>query len=69
MTLVARLAPDFCDRDTVCLNIYCSLNSRARWEIFWQAADETPEFFGTVNNTWISDIETDVKVKSSMNNA
>ena len=34
MTLVARLAPDLRDRDTVCLNSYCSLNSRARWKIF-----------------------------------
>ena len=33
MTFMARLAPELRDHDTVCLNIYCSLNSRARWEI------------------------------------
>ena len=34
MTFMARLAPDLRDRDTVCLNSYCSLNSPARWDIF-----------------------------------
>ena len=34
MTFMALLAPILRERDTVCLSIYCSLNSRDRWEIF-----------------------------------
>ena len=34
MTFMARLAPDLRDPDTVCLNIYFSLNFHARWDIF-----------------------------------